>query len=205
MGLGSTIWVRWSPWTSRISETFFGSAYAVNPPASIIASSTVDGRSKTIFPGFGTSPETTTGMTVFSNATISSLFEAETYPTRSARLEVEQTSYQRHKSLLLRQAGLPGWLNLLRLILAPEPQYKILCWCLRMPECQAFDPRRRQGTPWATAHYTRVSRPSSANSGSYRVTGSVISSGLAQAISPRYCTQTSSKPQDERTNLLSGH
>jgi hypothetical protein len=32
------------------------------------------GRSKTIFPGFCTSPETTTGMSGFSNVTTASLF-----------------------------------------------------------------------------------------------------------------------------------
>src|ERR1700758_5421926 len=57
--------------------------------------------------------------------------------------------------------------------------------------------------PPATAHHPRASRPCFPNSGSYRLTGTVISRGTAQAIAPLNCAQASSKPQDERTNLLS--
>jgi hypothetical protein len=39
----------------------------------------------------------------------------------------------------------------------------------------------------------------------YRLTGVVTRRGTAQVISSLNCTQTSSKSQDERANLLCGH
>jgi hypothetical protein len=54
------------------------------------------------------------------------------------------------------------------------------------------------------AECTRVSRLSFAIAGNCRLTGAVIWRETAQVISPLDCTQTGSKSQDERTNLLSG-
>lgn len=90
-------------------------------------------------------------------------------------------------------------------ILPPRRICSHFCFHQELMNFGRLSLHKNTGLPQATAHHPRVSRPCFPNSGSYRLTGAVINRGTAQAISPLNSTQTSSKPQHERSNFLSGN